>query len=205
MLHADDIHGKKDSYIAMQGKPARYCYRNPRFPATAFVVNLWMEDEDGTKVIYPMGDVFTDVDDMQRAVVNTQRDLEKKVEVMDQVIVAPIKFKRLFQLKREYWQTPQVRYKPWDQMLLYLRMLQDPAYHMLVVTPLGVYQKKEYFMAPIPFRVTTSDIEIDTFMRVSDAIVDETAKFAAIYSVGQIFGYNFKTGQIYQNLSSERY
>lgn len=178
----------------------RFCTREPNFPRYAFVAAIWLEAEK-QNFFYTLKQVFTNLSDMTNLAGELQKEKGDKVkEITDLTIIIPIKLERLFPMKPEYWKKPEVKFGQWEQMNLYTKMLIDYRPYKLVVTSLGLENGKEYFLAPLPVLDIDLDNKIDLFMKMSDHPVDETAKSSAVYSIGEPFGYNFKTGEIYQQI-----
>lgn len=180
----------------MAKTPAKYCYRKPKFPANGFVEVLWVL-KGSHRLIYPLPQLFTNFSQMRditAKLVSASDPDEMFVE--DQVLIVPLKFERFFPLKAEYWGKSVVKYDWLERSKQFAKMIRESGAFNLLVTPAGRIGQTDVFATPLPFLATTSDSDLDVFMKLSDYPVDTSAKYCAIYSVGEHFGFNLKTFEV---------
>lgn len=133
--------------------------------------------------------------DMITYIQEWNREKTNALNIVDTSVIVPITLQRLYPLKREFWENPSVHYDAFDRLKGFWNAVERPNFYQLLVTPLWV-NKELFFHAAIPFYVSSTDRDIESFMLTSDYPVDERAKFAALYTLGIPLRFNWKTGDV---------
>lgn len=173
-----------------------YCDLLVEFPQEAWVVVLIIYKFDGGKALYPLYPLFTStkmVCERTEAIKNEINDLE--IEVGNELVVIPVKYLRTFELKREYWTKPTIKYSQSSRMDAFTKLLERPAFHELLVTPTELVGSSFTLTATLPVTVN-DEAAIELFMKMSDFGVSKRAAHAAIYSIGEPFTLNWQTGEV---------
>ena len=178
----------------------KYCYLMPDFPKEGFVmIPIFIV---GTKFnIFPSNKIATNLTEVSNYMKDFVKETRKRfddLEISENCAVFQIKFKSLFPLKRKYWENPHVEYGYIEKRHLFLELSMKPTVHELVVTPYSYDAKKNFWelSATLPIKLGTKYKTIDQFMLSSDAVVDERASHAAIYSVGEGLRVNWKNNKV---------
>lgn len=176
---------------------SNYCIKIPRYPLKAYIVYYHLKDGFLPKLYYPIGPIYTDISTIIREAQLFEQNISRQTNfvVDEKAVVAPLKLERLYELKRTFWENPQLHYDQFHRIDLFTQVLRNFAFYKLVVTPL-TYQGKTYFISSIPFPVTSTDEDIEKFMLFSDFPVDQQAKYAAIYSFDKPLRFNWRTGKL---------
>jgi len=177
----------------------RYCYLEPDFPRSAFVVIVFFVGKN--TAVFPLHQTVTSQDDAARYVKEIYDHMKSKspdIDIPELCSLIPITFHTLIPLKREYWQHPTLKYTYDQRDSLFLKLMDNPTLHQLLVTPAYYNSKKKIweFTASLPLPYNASPKIIEQFMFQSDQAVDARAKSAAIYSVGEPKRYNWKENEV---------
>jgi hypothetical protein len=189
----------------MAKKSIKHLSREFDFPKNAYVCFLWILTRDRVKIPIPYQYIFTDVEKFREIALNLSAELSQaSVVILDQSVIVPLKLEELYPLKRKYWKRPTVEYGQWEQMQTFLKALRYWDAYKLVVTPIGVIDNTEYFSPAIPLLVSNIENDIEYFMQNSKHPVDETAKYAAIYSMGKPIGYDLLENSVFDTDSEAK-
>lgn len=152
--------------------------------------------KDGPQGLVTMSTLFTDPKNACEIVEGTLKAAEiKNVDVPELSVLTYLKFDSLVPLKKKYWTKPSMHYDSWDKNSLFTKMLAHPHLYSTLVVPTYIDGKEQELQAVLPMKVV-SDKTIENFMQTSDQVVDERAKYAAMYSYGRQKRFNWKTGEI---------
>ena len=182
------------------------------YPKEAFMAGVFIIDEKGeVKTIYPFDSVYNSLEEISeqcRTSFEFNKRINKRWGIHEISIVLPIDFERHFPLKPEYWQNPTATYDDIQRMSLFNEAFTALPLFQLLVTPIfNPRERKWHFNAAIPFKITASDREVESFMLSSDYSVDERAKYAAIYKFGKPIRYNWRKEKVlkkkFRNLATK--
>jgi len=120
------------------------------------------------------------------------KKLRKPAPAIDYLLLVPLTFSHLYPLKKEYWDNPSYEIKSIDKAVLFSEAIAKPwLYHLLVTPGLDEKTKKVELSAAFVFK-KGAERDLETFMRTSTHPVSPEAKNAAIYNIGDSFGYDLK-------------
>jgi hypothetical protein len=164
-------------------KNPKYQSRAIAYPKHAFMVFIGMKIGDN-KLLYPFEFIYTSYDEMTfeaKAFRKHFSDATSKVE--NECLVLPMTLESVVPLLPEYWK--QTAYLPYyhsyERHRLFLNFLSAPHFHLVLVTPYGRNNGREYLSAAIPISRHNSENQIKNFMFGSDYPVDQEAQKAATY------------------------
>lgn len=174
----------------------RFCYRKPHFPPRAFVACLMFEKDGEFVSLYPVTNIYASqaefLYDLKLLFTTNPHLLES---ISDTVIALPIMFQRLWPLKKEYWDTPDIKFSAIARHQQFLNMIGKHQFYHLLATPNSFTKPYTQTSAVCPFLANSSDKTIETFMKTSNYPVPPSASHAAVYSFEEDYGINWKTGK----------
>lgn len=166
------------------------------YPKEAFVVVLFVTNKKGeAKAINTYEGILFSLKDVSRAIsaASSFNDSVNTWKINDVCAVIPITLVSLYPLKPEYWENPTENYDVFIRGALFNDAVANLPLYKLLVTPIfSIDERKWFFNAAIPFKITAKDKEIENFMLHSDYQVDERADSAGIYLFGKPIRYNWK-------------
>ncbi len=172
-----------------------YCSRTPKFPLKAYILSLWFVSQTKPMPYYYLP-IFTDFEQMISKTEFLSGQLKSEgIKLLNEILILPIRFDRLFPLKHEYWENPKVNYDEWARWDLMLRATKFFKLYKLIVTSSFYQNNTDIFTAAFPFKYNIQE-EVDLFMRTSDFPVSESSNSAAIYSIEEPIGFDTFSRQI---------
>lgn len=150
----------------------------------AYLVYFTIFDPSGISLKYPIGPVFTSTREIAYQSQIFRSIISRTWEVDEQITIVPLFFKRLYPLRMEFWKKPTIHYDDLQRVHLFESALLNYGLYKLIVTPF-LYQKQTIFLSAIPMYTSATDYDIERFMTLSDFPLEESAKYAAIYTFGK--------------------
>ncbi|MBP9719353.1 MAG: hypothetical protein KBD46_02700, partial [Candidatus Levybacteria bacterium] len=151
------------------------------------------------QLLFPLHDIYTSLDeiakDIESCAVEVAKSPSGAMSVHDHALLLPLTFEKHYPLKKEYWENPTEKYTSDDRTRAFLRTMEEKKYQRkLLVTPnpIGKGRNTGGFAAALPFFEKDAKM-IEHFMRQSDWSVEIKAKESAIYVMGDIMVFNWKT------------
>lgn len=177
----------------------KFCSITPPYPVRAYIVSFFLQVEDQITLITLSLISQTPEDivaDMQELVEHVEKEKENdQIQVMESCLVIPITYAAAVPLKKKYWANPSMKYSGDDRQKAFIQLLNNTKLYQLLVLP--YFHDKEtdkwQFSATIPLLAHPSPETIERFMMTSDAVVDQTAKTAALYDLTDPIRFNWKT------------
>jgi hypothetical protein len=180
----------------------RFQTRKIKFPELIYVSFIWFKvkgDKDLKKFPVALDKVYpsqTELIKETEKLIN-RPDMAKSV-LKDHIVMVKLKYVKDVPLKKEYWEeskSVEDYSLPEKRNTFFINaFLQKNNYKFLIV-PQGKNKKKEdLFALGFAFAKPTRK-NLDTFMKGSDMFVDSAAKNSALYSVIELYGYDFTNGQ----------
>ena len=180
----------------MTGKKVNFQSIKVKFPQKAYILSVWIMNEKGEKIFFPMPQVYEDPENALKYARQLQAKKHKEsINMIDWCMLTPIIFMEKIPLKKEYWEDPNVKLTMFDRIKAFGKPFVDHKKYKLLVTPLSA--KENTFSAPSPFKKTISKKELIDFMKSSEWYVDPEADSVALYSIEESIGVNFLTGETY--------
>ena len=100
---------------------------------------------------------------------------------------------------------PVINYSIEEKIKTYTRLPYYPRFYKIVVTPTLVDKHgKWYFDPALPILSTADDSVIEAFMSTTNHVVEHKARFAALYSVKDLFSFNWKQKKV-SNIASKSF
>ncbi|MBI4067163.1 hypothetical protein HY407_02175 [Candidatus Gottesmanbacteria bacterium] len=170
-----------------------------RFPIEAYMNYVFYSHGEDIVMLYPFENVYPTITALQDSMQDyaTEWDEEKAngMEIAEVSIVVPISFAKLYPLRAEFWNNPDLHFEDLDRFRGFWKAASKPEFYKMLVTPTWNGKKLSYHAA-IALYITATNREIDNFMLYSDFPVDERAKYAAVYTFGHPLRFNWKTGEV---------
>lgn len=183
----------------MSKEPKKYCYLSPAFPKNGVAVLLLLEEQEQRVGIVPSSVVYTSLTDTARSISEIALSLKssRSVSVADVSLLINISFEKKIPLYKYYWRVPEVNYSIEEKIKSYTKLPYHPHFYKIVVTPTLVDEYgKWYFDPAFPILNTAADSVIETFMSTTNHVVEHKARFAALYSVEDLFSFNWKQKKV---------
>ena len=175
----------------MKGERKKYCYRDIEFPKAGLAIMVVFDDGE-MKMPYPVKELFTRDKDVDLFFLEIKKQgIERKWKLLDSIFVLPLIFEKKFLLKRKYWRKSTVQFTLTDKIQAFFNVFENPDFYKMLVLDMKTLRDGEellYPAIPIPYGATDSDIE-KIIMNLS-AVVEETVKYAAIYTIGKPYKRN---------------
>lgn len=160
----------------------RFCYRKPVYPPHAFVACLRFEQGEEVVKTYPLTLVYTSLAEFQYDIQLLLAKNEHMKEVLAETVLAlPVVFDRLWRLKPEYWDTPDISFTQENRERMFVGMVDKYQFYTLLATPMEFKKPYTQTAAVCPFLTHSSDATIETFMKTSNYPVPVSASHAALY------------------------
>lgn len=176
-----------------------YCSKVARFPKEAYLNYVFYAKDEDIVMLYPFEVVYPSITTLQNSMKKYAFDWNKEIangmEIIDVSIIVPITLETLYPLRKEFWDNPTYHFDDLDRFRGFWRAAAKPSFYKVIVTPQWIGTRVS-FQAIIPFYITATRKDIDTFMLYSDYPVDEAAKYAAIYTIGTPLRFNWRTGDV---------
>ncbi len=184
------MHDKKD-----------YCSLTPEFPKKAFMLFLFILQEDNVLGSVPMESIYTTPKNAAYGVGQAMshfNSLDKTITVPEECLLIPLSLNSLYPLKKGFWKKPEIKYDSQIRMKTFTKVLEYPEFFSLLVTPFSYEQdsNKWYLNATIPLPATNNSSIIEQFMLKSDQVVESKAKYAAIYNIEGKLRFNWQTNEM---------
>lgn len=160
---------------------------------------FFIYEEDKAKILFPLHNIYTSLEEIAKDIEDCASEIEtyreEDMHVHQFALLVPLAYARPYRLKKEFWENPSEKYESDDRMRAFLyTMGEKKLKRKLLVTPnpFDTTQKTGGFAAALPF-FEKDEHMIEHFMRKSDWPVEITAKESAIYDMGDIMVFNWKT------------
>lgn len=182
----------------------RHCSITPKYPIKAFMVYYQITDERNVNIYYPNTQIYTSIDQIKKDAELLQESIisQNQLNLNPYGLAVPLNLQRLYRLEVRFWHKPVVHFEHFQRMDMFLKAMENITMYNLVVTPLRI-GKNKIFVSAIPLLASKKDRDLEQFMLYSDFPVDETAKYAAIYTCGSPFRLNLKNGDISPTISDK--
>ena len=172
----------------------RYQSIDVEFPKKIWVTGVWLVAKDGTEMTMCVSLVKkskTLAIKNGKEVVSEIRKKFKASSALDDIILVPLTFSKLYPLKKEYWQDSDIKLMELDKSLSFAKSLVSPDFYYLLITPTRYLDKgnKIDFTAAFAFKREDEEM-LPEMMKASDHPVCPEAKNAAIYEMGEAFAYD---------------
>jgi hypothetical protein len=181
----------------------KYCYFETNFPTEAFLVTIFVMADDYLQGVITLPKIYTDPkiagDDIQLHIETANLET---LRVPEDAVVTYLKFERLYPLQRKFWRKPTIHYTQWERIKLFSPVVLNPQFYKVLVVPTFIDSSKQTLEAVLPF-IGEEEKTIKNFMLNSDQVVDQSAKFAAIYTCTKAMHFNWKTGDITEVIPSK--
>ncbi|MDO8658290.1 MAG: hypothetical protein Q7K55_06105 [Candidatus Levybacteria bacterium] len=172
-----------------------YLTLDPSYPSAAFVCFFIIRNNSGEKCPIPMERIYTSIDLIMHELKRCIKEYAKmNYNILERMLLMPIALSKRIPLKREYWQKPTEHYDFLNKFLAFIKIFNEKVIDKkLLVTPCFHNVKKDswIFNATLPFLENEEDI-IEKVMLTSDIPVDESAKYTAVYNIGNFIIYDWK-------------
>lgn len=175
-------------------KIKKYCYKEIDFPKKGFIGYVYATNHNDISLLYPLPNLYETPEEIAREATRIIK-VRKDLFIPPEVIIIPAIFKKLYRLKKEYWDNPAENYDVIQRSQSFLKPLKNYNFYELLITPW--FQKKEtIFSAGVCFTYGTGNQEIENFMMKSSMPVDIKSKYAALYSFGHPFCYELVSKKV---------
>jgi len=175
-------------------KNIKWQSRTPKFLKKAIIIGIFFKTPDGRLFISPCQKLLKKFDQVSPYVAEMKKVFDKKgghQPVSDNVLTVEIKFDKLVPLKREYWQKSDVPENLLGKIRVFTNFYYYYNFYKLLITPSGLINGEDEFSVAIPLKIPSLDRDLELFLKSSDQVVDEEAKYAALYTPREPRGYNW--------------
>ena len=180
-------------------KKIPWCSIDPAFPERAYLTVVMFAEKNGSlAAIYALERIVTTPEDAVSYAAKTIPELEKgnpEYMAMQTLSVFPISLSSRYPLRREFWESPDVRFSPQTRTGQFAKISKFPEAYDILVTPWELSKKQPSYLAAMALLRSTGEGVIEQFMLHSDWPVDPLAKFAAVYHMHPPEFYNWMTGK----------
>lgn len=179
----------------------KYCYLEPPFPKTGYIVGAFLSTPSTLKSLYPMTNFFKDLDEVSFQMMKFADDLKAKsvFRVYNECMAIEVEMTKLFPLERKYWENEKVgsiKYDEISRARSFIQYLRKPAFYEVLVTPYLSRKTKIWdFYSSLPTLLNSSATILEQFMLTSDFPVYSGAKHAAIYKYKGELQFDWMTNQ----------
>ena len=174
-------------------KKKEFCSVSPPYPMKGYVAILMVTTSDASRVMYPLYQIYTDLDEIIEDIGEYKIALtegEGVSVVSEMCFLLPVTHTKLYELRAEFWQQPDTTYTTQQRISAFIQAMTKPEMFSLLVTP-SKYKRSWRFMAALPLYPHTPDAVIEQFMLHSDWPVEVTAKYASLYRFEPLQVYNW--------------
>lgn len=169
------------------------------YPKTAYAVLFFIYEETKPQLLFPLHNIYTSLDEIAKDIKSCALEIDRaekgEMSVHDHALLLPLTFEKHYLLKKEFWANPTEHYTSEDRARAFLHTMGEKKFQrQLLVTPnpIGKGSNTGGFAAALPFFQKDGHM-IEHFMRKSDWPVEIKAKESAIYAMGDIVLFNWKT------------
>lgn len=181
----------------------KYCSIEPSFPNEAFLVTIFVMDDEYRQGVITLPKIYTHPktagDDIQIYIDTANL---KTLIVPEDAVMLYLKLEKLYPLHRKFWRKPTIHYNHWERLKLFSSVGLNPQFYKVLVVPTFINGPKQTLEAVLPF-IGKGEKTIKNFMMNSDQVVDQSAKYAAIYTCTKTMNFNWKTDNITEVIPSE--
>lgn len=185
-------------------KKEKYCYREVDFYPEGYIGGVFIEEDDGKKMLFILRHVNKDLKSAKKELIKLKKDLKNQkkdpVNVYGGLIIK-IKFKRTSPLKKEFWNIDSdINLDNMYRFRQYMEVLggRENLYQIMVMPAFYNKKKKEWLLTNwLPVLATTTDEELGKIaIMSSETQVDISAKNMALYTIEWVKGLYVETGEM---------
>lgn len=185
-------------------KKEKYCYREVEFCPEGYIGGVFIEEDDGKKMLYVLRRVNKDLKSAKKEILKLKKDFKNQKKDPANVyggLIIKIKFKRTSPLKKEFWETDSdINLDNFYRFRQYMEVLggKENLYQIMVMPAFFDIKKNEWLLTNwLPVLTTTTDEELGKIAIMSpETQVDISAKNMALYTIEWVKGLYVETGEI---------
>lgn len=172
-----------------------FCYLEPEFPKEAVLLSLFILEEQPLSIITLQGLFDSPVAAGEEAQNQIAHLHTLAVEIPEDCMLTSIQFEKLVPLKEAYWQAPSISLDIWKRNQSFAKMAVNPMLYQVLVVATFIDESEQELAAVLPM-LNADEKTIENFMMMSDQVVDQKAKYAALYTVQKVMRFNWQTYEI---------
>lgn len=181
----------------------------PEFPKKAFLLFLFILQEDKVLSTIPMESIYTTPRNAAKAVLELIQNLrysDTTITIPEESLLLPLNYRSVVKLKKGYLNEPKFSYDSQNRLNMFNKVLNYPGLYSLLVTPFSYDDNlnKWHFNATLPILSHIKRTRVEGFMHKSNQKVEPRAKYAAIYQIEKKLRFNWQTCKIKEFDSSAK-